>query len=153
MSKLWRHCPQCNSQRMGDACWKCDTATIIPSEGWEYPATPDVELVRAIAKRIGYAIGVHGSLERDIDLIAAPWSLEAAKLNYREVMDFIADGLDAKVIEVEAKPLGRRACTIQMNGYYKPIDLSVMPFKVWPELSGFTANEDLAASDSAEGGA
>lgn len=148
MSKLWRHCPQCNSQRMGDECWKCGTATIVPSVGWEYPALPDIELIRAVAKRIGYAIGVHGSLERDLDLIAAPWSAEAAKLNYREVMNYIADGLGAKLIEVEAKPLGRRACTIQLPGYYKPIDMSVMPFKIGIELNGFKP-----ADDSAEGGA
>jgi hypothetical protein len=33
--------------------------------------------IREEAKRLGYAIGVHGSLIRDIDLIACPWTLEA----------------------------------------------------------------------------
>lgn len=47
----------------------------------------DPEMVKALARRIirplrerakvlGYAIAVHGSLERDIDLIAAPWTVE-----------------------------------------------------------------------------
>lgn len=132
-----RHCPQCNSQRKGDACWKCGTATIVPAECWEYPAMPPVDRIRELAREIGYAIGVHGSQERDLDLIAAPWSEEALKRNYREVMQYIADGLGARLVEVEVKPLGRRACTIQMEGWYKPIDLSVMPMKVGYEIAGF----------------
>ncbi|WP_321913558.1 hypothetical protein [Paraburkholderia sp. J11-2] len=132
-----RHCPRCNSQRKGDACWKCGAATIIPSAHWEYPEIPPIDRIRELAKEIGYAIGVHGSQERDLDLIAAPWSEDALKRNYREVMQYIADGLGAKLIEVEAKPLGRRACTIQMDGWYKPIDLSVMPMKIGYELNGY----------------
>lgn len=34
--------------------------------------------LREIARRNGYALAVHGSLERDIDLIAAPWREGAA---------------------------------------------------------------------------
>lgn len=30
-------------------------------------------VIRAAARGVGYAIGVHGSMERDLDLIAAPW--------------------------------------------------------------------------------
>lgn len=38
-----------------------------------------IDDVRAIAREHGYAIAVHGSLraERDIDLLAAPWTKEA----------------------------------------------------------------------------
>lgn len=141
------HCPQCNSERQGEACWKCGAATTVPHSSWEYPALPPIDRIRELAKEIGYAIAVHGSLERDLDLIAAPWSDEALKLNYLEVMTYIADGLGAKLIEVEAKPLGRRACTIQMNGWYKPIDLSVMPMKTEPayQLAGFTKAETIPA--------
>lgn len=138
------HCPQCNSQRQGETCWKCGAATIIPAAEWEYPALPPIERIRDLAKEIGYAIGVHGSLERDLDLIAAPWSEEALKRNYLEVMQYIADGLGARLVEVEAKPLGRRACTIKMNGWYKAIDLSVMPMKTDPayQLAGFIKSEE-----------
>ncbi|MFM0503947.1 hypothetical protein [Paraburkholderia caffeinilytica] len=141
------HCPQCNSQRNGGACWKCGAETIEPVAGWEYPEIPPIGRIRELAKEIGYAIGVHRSLERDLDLIAAPWSEEALKLNYLEVMSHIADGLGAKLVEVEAKPLGRRACTIQMDGWYKPIDLSVMPMKTEPayQLAGFTNAEIVSA--------
>lgn len=33
--------------------------------------------IREKARQLGYALGVHGSLERDIDLIACPWTEEA----------------------------------------------------------------------------
>lgn len=33
--------------------------------------------LRTRARELGYAIGVHGSLQRDIDLIAIPWTSEA----------------------------------------------------------------------------
>ena len=32
-----------------------------------------IDPLRKTARRYGYALGVHGSLERDIDLIAVPW--------------------------------------------------------------------------------
>lgn len=122
-----RRCQQCNAPRKGDECHKCGAPTVEPCAGWEEPALPPIDRIRELAREVGYAIGVHGTLERDLDLIAAPWSEEAAKLNYREVMQHIADGLGARLVEVEGKPLGRRACTIQMDGWYKPIDLSVCP--------------------------
>ena len=34
--------------------------------------------IRAAARKCGYAIGVHGSMRRDLDLIAAPWVAEHA---------------------------------------------------------------------------
>lgn len=33
--------------------------------------------IRERARELGYAVGVHGSLCRDIDLIACPWALDA----------------------------------------------------------------------------
>lgn len=38
-----------------------------------------IDDIRAIAREHGYAVAVHGSLraERDIDLLAAPWSKDA----------------------------------------------------------------------------
>lgn len=122
-----RRCQQCKAPRKGDICHKCGSPTVEPCAGWEEPALPPIDRIRELAREVGYAIGVHGTQERDLDLIAAPWTEDAATLNYREVMQHIADGLGARLVEVEGKPLGRRACTIQMDGWYKPIDLSVCP--------------------------
>lgn len=37
-----------------------------------------VDLIRTVARNYGWAIGVHGSMVRDIDLIAVPWTHHAA---------------------------------------------------------------------------
>jgi len=78
-----------------------------------------------LAKAVGYAIGVHGTLERDLDLIAAPWTEDA--VDYQTLITHLANGLNAVIVDVEAKPLGRYAASIKMEGWYKLIDLSVCP--------------------------
>jgi hypothetical protein len=37
-----------------------------------------IEPLRDVARKLGYALGVHGTLKRDIDLIACPWAWNAA---------------------------------------------------------------------------
>lgn len=125
-----RYCKDCGSERKAEICQKCGTPTFVPDKNWTPLELPDVEKIRELAKEVGYAIGEHGTQERDLDLIAAPWSEEALKYNYREVMEHIAKGMGGRVLAVEGKPLGRRACTIQLNGWFKPIDLSVCPMMV-----------------------
>jgi hypothetical protein len=119
------HCPACNSQRPGTTCWKCGTATVEPCDGWEYPDLPPVDRIRALAREVGYAIGEHGSKERDLDIIAAPWTENA--VGNHDLILHIAEGLGAKVVGLERKPLGRYAATLQMDGWWKPIDISVAP--------------------------
>jgi hypothetical protein len=36
-----------------------------------------IEPLRAVARSLGYALTVHGSLVRDIDLVAVPWTSDA----------------------------------------------------------------------------
>lgn len=82
---------------------------------------------RITAKPYGYAIGLHGSGTRDLDLIAVPWADGAAPAE-----DLVA-AIQANVkgyIEPTrnpvAKPHGRRCWTIHLGG--GPfIDLSVVP--------------------------
>lgn len=125
-----RHCPKCNSERKGETCQKCGTETTIPCEGWTYPELPPIDRIRELAKEVGYAIGVHGTLERDLDIIAAPWTEDA--VGNHDLIQHIANGLvyngePARVIEIERKPRGRYAASIQLNGWFKIIDLSVCP--------------------------
>jgi hypothetical protein len=104
-----------------------------------------IEPLREEAKRLGYAIGVHGSLKRDIDLIACPWTKEA--VSERE----LAEALYAVVEKVNGycvrswsmmgvaeftlngapgtKPHGRLGWVFNLGGG-PYIDLSVMPRKV-----------------------
>jgi len=110
---------------MGSKCWKCGAETIQPAEGWIYPAIPDIDRVRKLAFEVGYAIAAHGSMERDVDLVAVPWVEDA--IGNHALMEHIAKGMNGKVLAIEKKPLGRYACTIQIDGWYKDIDLSVCP--------------------------
>lgn len=102
-----------------------------PAPGWEDPKLPDFKLIWKLAREVGYAVGIHGSLKRDVDLIAAPWTDEAVG-NY-ELIEQLCNGLPAKWLGYGeapcnlAKPHGRVAVTLQLEGYYKPIDLSIMP--------------------------
>lgn len=97
------------------------------------------KLVRA-AKAKGYALAVHGSLVRDLDLVAIPWTDEAAPA--LEVAQAIIEASGGFVREPETKPAhpngwpgardptqkphGRLAWSIHLGGG-PYIDLSVMP--------------------------
>lgn len=136
----YMYCRGCNTEREGVTCWKCASALeAVKHENWHPLEMPPLEKIRELAKECGYACAVHGSQERDLDVVLVAWTEEALKRNYQEVMHYIAagliaeNGLPARVVEIEAKPLGRHACTIQMNGWYKAIDLSVAAF-IAPKL-------------------
>lgn len=86
---------------------------------------PPIDRIREVAYEIGYAIGKHGSKERDLDVIAAPWTDDA--VGNHELLQHISKSLGAKILRTERKPLGRYAATIQMDGWYKAIDISVCP--------------------------
>lgn len=97
-----------------------------PDPGWEDPRVPDLAKIRQLAREVGYSIGLHGSLKRDVDLIAAPWTDEA--VGNAALVEHLCAGLQAaRVGGIEHKPYGRVAVTLQIDGYFKPIDLSIMP--------------------------
>lgn len=79
--------------------------------------------VRELAKQVGYAIGVHGTLERDIDLIAVPWTDEAVG-NY-ELIKHLCEQLPAIRTQIDRKPHGRYGFVLQGYGR-KYLDISVV---------------------------
>lgn len=90
--------------------------------------------IREAGKAMGYAVGIHGSMGRDFDLIAVPWSEDAKPAE--ELVQEVADAVGGYVLgdlekrggisEPTQKPHGRRSWNICWGG--KPfIDLSVMP--------------------------
>lgn len=103
-----------------------------------------IEPLRVRAKELGYALGVHGSLARDIDLIAVPWTPEAvaARALAEALRDRAAELNDGVALEVDRqgaanpdyfdngcrgnKPHGRLVWTYHLGGG-PYIDLSVMP--------------------------
>lgn len=112
----------------------CDVKPVsfAPAYLWLIP------LMTEIAREYGYALAVHGSVNRDLDLIAVPWVEEAKSAielvealrqcisgNIRAFVKG-ADGNDIRV-NPENKPHGRVSWAIQMQYPHLYIDLSVMP--------------------------
>lgn len=104
--------------------------TGVPRPGtWEV-----VEDVRRIAREHGYALGVHGSLVRDLDLIACPWTSRAKAPS--TLVRAIEEGLDDFFLQPPAtprkptasRPHGRLAWVFLRIGPRGPayLDLSVM---------------------------
>jgi hypothetical protein len=88
----------------------------------------------------GYAVAVHGSRRKDLDLIAVPWT-EETPFDPETVAEMIAAAIPGTVVgEGMAKPHGRVAFTIQIHPIYQYgfdrwyIDLSVMPRTEGPTL-------------------
>jgi hypothetical protein len=96
-----------------------------------------IEPVRETARKLGYAVAIHGSVARDVDLVAIPWADEAAEPDVLVgailVATFRAMGETIFLIPVpqgqtsnpEPKPHGRWAWSIHIGPTY--IDLSVLP--------------------------
>jgi hypothetical protein len=99
-----------------------------------------ITLARGAAKEHGYALTVHGTLKRDVDLVAVPW-IEAAS-SARKLAVAIAEAVGEtdcaeSIRDGHTKPSrrahGRRAFAIHVfrnseakdHGWY--LDLSIMP--------------------------
>jgi hypothetical protein len=102
--------------------------------------------IRFAAKECGYAIGVHGSLRRDLDLIAVPWIEKPADKNELAVkIHQAACGIQRQTYEWEKKPQGRTATAFPIcwTEWNEPslghIDLSVM--EVMPSEQGVSHGE------------
>jgi hypothetical protein len=92
-------------------------------------------------REVGYAIAVHGSMARDLDIIAVPWTDEAVSAE-RLIMHLMA-GVDGRLrngarneagtwiptagSDPTAKPHGRLAWTVHLGHEGLHLDVSVMP--------------------------
>lgn len=148
--RIGAYCRICGRTNLAHAGGRCPTEPFRadpappPTPAKRMSAPPTLyavmypELVR-IAREHGYALAVHGSMTRDFDLIAVPWTAEAGDPQpmidemkravsgvyvHHEVDHIVKDG------NPSTKPHGRRAWSIHLtnNGCDGPyIDLSVMP--------------------------
>ncbi len=85
-----------------------------------------IPVATRVARRFGYAIAVHGSMSRDLDLIAVPWVKTASEP--LPMIEAIAEMLDGKVIPaMEVSAHGRIAYNIVFEGAWHFIDISVTP--------------------------
>lgn len=97
-----------------------------------------IPFLRETARTHGYALAVHGSLSRDIDLVAIPWTTDAVS-SWDLAMAMVLTATKAKGrpvaygtderdsgLDIPRKPHGRVCWVIHLdNGVY--IDLSIMP--------------------------
>lgn len=83
--------------------------------------------LREVARQHGYALALHGSLVKDLDVVAVPWTEDAAdpvtlaKALTTRAHGFIPEGGIAERLH------GRIAVTIHLVGPAGYIDLSIMP--------------------------
>lgn len=89
--------------------------------------TPEIviENFRIWAKPLGYAISAHGSLARDIDMVATPWTADA--VSPLALIGRLLEWSHCIVTAVNVKPRGRVGFILQGYGQ-KMIDLSVTGF-------------------------
>jgi DNA-binding Xre family transcriptional regulator len=78
------------------------------------------EQLKDIAKQYGYNLVIHGSMSRDLDLIAIPWT-DNPQPAQKMIQDFEMYLLDVKVVQPDGNtpftilPGGRKSYTISLN--------------------------------------
>lgn len=83
-------------------------------------------LLQKVAMRRGYALGLHGSMQRDLDLIVIPWTEDAD--SEEKLLTAIASALGLRGWKGKPtiKPHGRKAYALCFSDHYYA-DLSIMP--------------------------
>lgn len=99
--------------------------------------------IRLAARHHGYAVAVHGSLKRDIDLVAVAWrehNVSAPDELVRAICGAIGGitGNCLRMSDSTQKPHGRIAYTLIHGGFIGEIDLSVVPPLPKPATEGVT---------------
>lgn len=92
-------------------------------------------MAREAARVLGYALTVHGSMTRDLDVVAVPWTADAADPEALvKAIEYAVEGYTSQRCDVQGlvypivKPHGRLCWVIHLGGG-PYIDLSVMPRK------------------------
>ena len=88
-------------------------------------------ILKDVAEKHGYALTLHGSLSRDLDLVAIPWIQDAGdpKKMLKEMSKAIGSSSLIDVGGWEKKPHGRIAYTINSGGGGY-VDISVIQPKI-----------------------
>lgn len=92
-----------------------------------------IPTLQRIAREHGYALGIHGSMARDLDLIAVPWVDNA--LAAEVLVEAVMKAVNGRFAPADSgfernpalRPHGRRAWSIYFAGLMFYIDLSIMP--------------------------
>ena len=87
---------------------------------------------RILAWQYGFALVMHGSFTRDLDLLLVPWTEKAIDSDGDRIVRMLADSCEITIQgEASTKPHGRRTYTLTFKGFGDPrwVDLSIMPCK------------------------
>lgn len=89
-------------------------------------------IIRNLAWQEGYAIGLHGSFTRDLDLIAVPWTATCCSAEHLVARVMDATGLKSQHSNPGRKPHDRLVWTLLFPGFSDPrwVDLSIMTHQV-----------------------
>lgn len=84
-----------------------------------------------IAWRHGYALALHGSMARDLDLVAIPWTEDADSPD-KLIAAFVRFIVSKSDVDIQTpipakKPHGRLAYTIPIGHGGQYLDISIMP--------------------------
>lgn len=118
-------------------------ASIVTSDALAFYAGLIPEMNR-VARQCGYALAIHGSMTRDMDVVAIPWTEEASSAEHLAyLLESAVDGNLRPTREVQEKmgvlllqmgvwadkPHGRRAISIHFDKQERVeyIDLCFMP--------------------------
>lgn len=91
-------------------------------------------IMKEVAAIYGYAIAIHGSMVRDLDLIAVPWVEKPGSVidmfkEFNKRIGLEKSNINSKPYDsVSEKPHGRTAYTLSTGGGGY-VDISVMPTK------------------------
>jgi len=85
-----------------------------------------IDPIRAVAWECGYAVAIHGTLDRDIDLVAIPWMEVTSDVNILLGRVCRAARGRMDLTGWRKRPHGRLVCCIRLEGK-EYIDFSVTP--------------------------
>ena len=87
-------------------------------------------MMRETAMENGYCLAVHGSLARDLDVVAIPWTHNAVTAEaLAERLAEVVNVFEPMADKPTEKPHGRLAWAFQLTGVGGYVDLSIMPLK------------------------
>jgi hypothetical protein len=86
---------------------------------WIIPA------LQKAGRKLGYAVAVHGSLARDLDLVAVPWTNQA--VSARKLAEDFHRRLGGRLTKGTRRPHGRVSYAIVLDRSHFYVDLAVMP--------------------------
>lgn len=91
--------------------------------------------LREVARQHGYALCIHGTLARDLDVVAVPWVADAsteAEL-VAALVERTGGAIGCGPEHRTPKPHGRQAWVISLLGGGGYVDLSIMPLQRHPQ--------------------